>query len=112
MRNEQIKLIHYPTVYGLFFLVQGSGLLLFVISMFKSLYHRLGPELFWLTRMLVKLSDSLLEQPLIWLSAMLLTGTGLIFLFRSLGWENIRSWIPGFVQLDLLSRMLLYSRLM
>ena len=79
LRNEQIKLIHYPTVLGLFFLVLGSGLLLFVIPMFKSLYHRLGPELFWLTRMLVKFSDSLLEQPLIWLSAMLLTGTGLIF---------------------------------
>ena len=112
LRNEQIKLIHYPIILGLFFLVLGSGLLLFVIPMFKSLYHRLGPELFWLTRMLVKLSDSLLEQPLIWLSAMLLTGTGLIFLFRSLGWEKIRSWIPGFGQLDFLSRMLLYSRSM
>ena len=67
LRNEQIKLIHYPIILGLFFLVLGSGLLLFVIPMFKSLYHRLGPELFWLTRMLVKLSDSLLEQPLIWL---------------------------------------------
>ena len=89
LRNEQIKLIHYPIILGLFFLVLGSGLLLFVIPMFKSLYHRLGPELFWLTRMLVKLSDSLLEQPLIWLSAMLLTGTGLIFLFRNLGWEKI-----------------------
>ena len=87
LRNEQIKLIHYPIILGLFFLVLGSGLLLFVIPMFKSLYHRLGPDLFWLTRMLVKLSDSLLEQPLIWLSAMLLTGTGLIFLFRNLGWE-------------------------
>ena len=82
LRNEQIKLIHYPIVLGLFFLVLGSGLLLFVIPMFKSLYHRLGPDLFWLTRMLVKLSDSLLEQPL------------------------------GFGQLDLLSRMLLYSRSM
>ena len=112
LRNEQIKLIHYPIILGLFFLVLGSGLLLFVIPMFKSLYHRLGPELFWLTRMLVKLSDSLLEQPLIWLSAMLFTGTGLIFLFRSLGWEKIRSWIPGFGQLDFLSRMLLYSRSM
>ena len=112
LRNEQIKLIHYPIVLVLFFLVLGSGLLLFVIPMFKSLYHRLGPELFWLTRMLVKFSDSLLEQPLIWLSAMLLTGTGLIFLFRSLGCENIRSWIPGFGQLDFLSRMLLYSRSM
>ena len=112
LRNEQIKLIHYPIILGLFFLVLGSGLLLFVIPMFKSLYHRLGPELFWLTRMLVKLSDSLLEQPLIWLSAMLLTGTGLIFLFRNLGWEKIRSWIPGFGQLDFLSRMLLYSRSM
>ena len=112
LRNEQIKLIHYPIILGSFFLVLGSGLLLFVIPMFKSLYHRLGPELFWLTRMLVKLSDSLLEQPLIWLSAMLLTGTGLIFLFRNLGWEKIRSWILGFGQLDFLSRMLLYSRSM
>ena len=60
----------------------------------------------------MKLSDSLLEQPLIWLSAMLLTGNGLNFLFRNLGWEKIRSWIPGFVQLDFLSRMLLYSRSM
>ncbi|MEC8157209.1 MAG: type II secretion system F family protein [SAR324 cluster bacterium] len=63
LRNEQIKLIHYPIILGLFFLVLGSGLLLFLIPMFKSLYHRLGPELFWLTRMLVKFSDSLLEQP-------------------------------------------------
>ena len=47
-----------------------------------------------------------------WLSAMLFTATGLIFLFRSLGWENIRSWILGFGQLDFLSRMLLYSRSM
>ena len=90
----------------------GSGLLLFVIPMFKSLYHRLGPDLFWLKRMLVRLSDSLLEQPLIWLSAMLFKGTGLIFLFRSLGGENIRSWILGCGQLDFLSRMLLYSRSM
>ena len=30
----------------------------------------------------MKLSDSLLEQPLIWLSAMLLIGTGLIFSFQ------------------------------
>ena len=81
LRNEQIKLIHYPFVLGLFFLMLVSGLLLFVIQMFKNLYHRLGLQLFWLTRMLVKLSDSLLEQLLIWLSAMLLTGTGLIFLF-------------------------------
>ena len=31
---------------GLLFLVLGSGLLLFVIPMFKSLYHRLGPRTF------------------------------------------------------------------
>ena len=43
---------------------------------------------------------------------MLLAGTGLIFLFRNLGWEKIRSWIPGFGQLDFLFRMLLYSRSM
>ena len=44
----------------------------------------------------MKLSDSLLEQSLIWLSAMLLTGTGLIFLFRSLGWEKIQILDSGF----------------
>jgi len=39
LRNEEIKLIHYPIVLVLFFLVLGSGLMLFVIPMFKSLYH-------------------------------------------------------------------------
>ena len=37
LRNEQIKLIHYPIIFGLFFLVLGLGLLLFVIPMLKSL---------------------------------------------------------------------------
>ena len=48
------------------FLLLGSGLLIFVIPMYKGLYHRLGPELFWLTGLLVKLSDSVLNKPLLW----------------------------------------------
>ena len=112
LRNEQIKLIYYPIVIGMLFLLLGSGLLIFVIPMYKSLYHRLGPELFWLTRLLVKLSDSVLNKPLLWSISLLLTGSAIVLLFRNYGWEKIRSWIPGFGGLDSLSRMLLYSRSM
>ncbi len=36
LRNEQIKLIHYPIVLGLFFLVLGSGLMLLVIPYWNN----------------------------------------------------------------------------
>ena len=39
LRNEQLKLIYYPIVIGMLFLLLGSGLLSFVIPMYKGLYH-------------------------------------------------------------------------
>ena len=104
MRNEQLKLIYYPIVIGILFLLLGSGMLIFVIPMYKGFYHRLGPELCWLTGLLVKLSDSVLNKPLLWSISLLLTGSAIVLLFRNYGWEKIRSWILGFGGLDSLSR--------
>ena len=65
-----------------------------------------------MTRVLVHLSNSIYNEPVLWLLEVvgLLVGVGIAV--RFLGWEGLLNAFPGFVGLDRLSRMLLYSRSM
>ena len=64
---EQKRLLNYPLVVFSIFIVLSLGAVIFMVPMFKRMYAGLGEDLFWLTRALVKLSDSLRFNPEAWI---------------------------------------------
>ena len=63
------------------------GAVVFMVPMFKRMYAGLGEDLFWLTRALVKLSDSLRFNPEAWILGTLFSGAIIIFVCRKFGWD-------------------------
>ena len=78
--------------------------------MFKRMYIGLGDELFWLTRMLLNLSDSLHIHPENWILGSLICGALLVAIYRTLGFTWLLNLIPGGKRLRESVRMLFYSR--
>ena len=111
LRNEQLKLFYYPLVVGTFF-VLASGIVVFVVPMFKCIYSNHRPDLFWMTRVLVRLSDSIYNEPVLWFLGVVGLVAGIGIAVRFSGWEGLLNAFPGCAGLDRLSRMLLYSRSM
>ena len=78
--------------------------------MFKRIYIGLGDELFWPTRVLLNLSDSLRIHPEYWIQGTLICGTLLVAIYRTLGFSWLLNLIPGGKRLRESVRMLFYSR--
>jgi type II secretory pathway component PulF len=108
--REQIRLLNYPLVVFSIFIVLSLGSVIFMVPMFKRMYAGLGDELFWLTRMLVNLSDSLRFHPESWILGTILSGILVVFIYRTLGWFWLLNLIPGGKRLQESVRMLFYSR--
>ncbi len=108
--REQRRLLNYPLVVFSIFIVLSLGSVIFMVPMFKRMYAGLGDELFWLTRMLVNLSDSLRFHPESWILGTILSGILVVFIYRTLGWFWLLNLIPGGKRLQESVRMLFYSR--
>ena len=109
---EQKRLLNYPLVVFSIFIVLSLGAVIFMVPMFKRMYAGLGEDLFWLTRALVKLSDSLLFNPEAWILGILFSGAIIVFVYRLFGWYWLLNLIPGGKRLQKSVQMLFYSRSM
>ncbi len=109
---EQKRLLNYPLVVFSIFIVLSLGAVIFMVPMFKRMYAGLGEDLFWLTRALVKLSDSLRFNPEAWILGTLFSGAIIIFVYRMFGWYWLLNLIPGGKRLQQSVQMLFYSRSM
>ena len=76
--QEQKRLLNYPLVVFSIFIVLSLGSIIFMIPMIKRIYIGLGDELFWLTRVLLNLSDSLRIHSKNWILGTLICGTLLV----------------------------------
>ena len=109
---EQKRLLNYPLVVFSIFIVLSLGAVIFMVPMFKRMYAGLGEDLFWLTRALVKLSDSLRFNPEAWILGTLFCGAIIVFVYRLFGWYWLLNLIPGGKRLQQSVQMLFYSRSM
>ena len=109
---EQKRLLNYPLVVFSIFIVLSLGAVIFMVPMFKRMYAGLGEDLFWLTRALVKLSDSLRFNPEAWILGTLFSGAIIVFVYRLFGWYWLLNLIPGGKRLQQSVQMLFYSRSM
>ena len=109
---EQKRLLNYPLVVFSIFIVLSLGAVIFMVPMFKRMYAGLGEDLFWLTRALVKLSDSLRFNPEAWILGSLFSGGLIVFVYRLFGWYWLLNLIPGGKRLQQSVQMLFYSRSM
>jgi type II secretory pathway component PulF len=109
---EQKRLLNYPLVVFSIFIVLSLGAVIFMVPMFKRMYAGLGEDLFWLTRALVKLSDSLRFNPEAWILGTLFSGAIIVFVYRMFGWYWLFNLIPGGKRLQQSVQMLFYSRSM
>ena len=109
---EQKRLLNYPLVVFSIFIVLSLGAVIFMVPMFKRMYVGLGEDLFWLTRALVKLSDSLRFNPEAWILGSLFSGALIVFVYRLFGWYWLLNLIPGGKRLQQSVQMLFYSRSM
>ena len=109
---EQKRLLNYPLVVFSIFIVLSLGAVIFMVPMFKRMYAGLGEDLFWLTRALVKLSDSLRFNPEAWILGSLFSGAIIVFVYRLFGWYWLLNLIPGGKRLQQSVQMLFYSRSM
>ncbi len=109
---EQKRLLNYPLVIFSIFIVLSLGAVIFMVPMFKRMYAGLGEDLFWLTRALVKLSDSLRFNPEAWILGSLFSGALIVFVYRLFGWYWLLNLIPGGKRLQQSVQMLFYSRSM
>ena len=109
---EQKRLLNYPLVVFSIFIVLSLGAVIFMVPMFKRMYAGLGEDLFWLTRALVKLSDSLRFNPEAWILGSLFSGALIVFVYRLFGWYWLLNLIPGGKRLQQSVQMLFYSRSM
>ena len=109
---EQKRLLNYPLVVFSIFIVLSLGAVIFMVPMFKRMYAGLGEDLFWLTRALVKLSDSLRFNPEAWILGTLFPGAIIVFVYRLFGWYWLLNLIPGGKRLQQSVQMLFYSRSM
>mgnify|MGYP000500303149 FL=1 len=109
---EQKRLLNYPLVVFSIFIVLSLGSVIFMVPMFKRMYAGLGEDLFWLTRALVKLSDSLRFNPEAWILGTLFSGAIIVFVYRMFGWYWLFNLIPGGKRLQQSVQMLFYSRSM
>ena len=81
-----------------------------MVPMFKKLYLGLGDELFWLTRVLLNISDSLRIHTESWILGALICGTLLVAIYRTLGFSWLLNLIPSRKRLRESVRMLFYCR--
>jgi len=109
---EQKRLLNYPLVVFSIFIVLSLGAVIFMVPMFKRMYAGLGEDLFWLTRALVKLSDSLRFNPEAWILGTLFCGAIIVFVYRLFGWYWLLNLIPGGKRFQQSVQMLFYSRSM
>ena len=109
---EQKRLLNYPLVVFSIFIVLSLGAVIFMVPMFKRMYAGLGENLFWLTRALVKLSDSLRFNPEAWILGSMFSGALIVFVYRLFGWYWLLNLIPGGKRLQQSVQMLFYSRSM
>ena len=109
---EQKRLLNYPLVVFSIFIVLSLGAVIFMVPMFKRMYAGLGEDLFWLTRALVKLSDSLRFNPEAWILGTLFSGAIIVCVYRLFGWYWLLNLIPGGKRLQQSIQMLFYSRSM
>ena len=109
---EQKRLLNYPLVVFSIFIVLSLGAVIFMVPMFKRMYAGLGEDLFWLTRALVKLSDSLRFNPEAWILGTLFSGAIIVFVYRLFGWYWLLNLIPGGKRLQQSVQMLFYRRSM
>lgn len=109
---EQKRLLNYPLVVFSIFIVLSLGAVIFMVPMFKRMYAGLGEDLFWLTRALVKLSDSLRFNPEAWILGTLFSGAIIVCVYRLFGWYWLLNLIPGGKRLQQSVQMLFYSRSM
>ena len=109
---EQKRLLNYPLVVFSIFIVLSLGAVIFMVPMFKRMYAGLGDDLFWLTRALVKLSDSLRFNPEAWIVGTMFSGAIIIFVYQMFGWYWLLNLIPGGKRLQQSVQMLFYSRSM
>jgi len=109
---EQKRLLNYPLVVFSIFIVLSLGAVIFMVPMFKRMYAGLGEDPFWLTRALVKLSDSLRFNPEAWILGTLFSGAIIVFVYRLFGWYWLLNLIPGGKRLQQSVQMLFYSRSM
>ena len=109
---EQKRLLNYPLVVFSIFIVLSLGAVIFMVPTFKRMYAGLGEDLFWLTRALVKLSDSLRFNPEAWILGSLFSGALIVFVYRLFGWYWLLNLIPGGKRLQQSVQMLFYSRSM
>ena len=72
---------------------------MFVVPMFKRLYSSLGPDLFWMIHVLVHLSDSIYNEPVLWFLGVVGLVAGIGIAVRFSGWEGLLNAFPGFVGL-------------
>jgi type II secretory pathway component PulF len=108
--QEQKRLLNYPMVVFSIFIVLSLGSIIFMIPMIKRIYIGLGDELFWLTRVLLNLSDSLRIHPEYWIQGTLICGTLLVAIYRTLGFSWLLNLIPGGKRLRESMYILFYSR--
>ena len=108
--QEQKRLLNYPLVVFSIFIALSLGSIIFMVPMFKRMYIGLGDELFWLTRVLLNLSDSLRIHPESWILGTLICGALLLAIYRTLGFSWLLNLIPGGKRMRESVRMLFYSR--
>lgn len=110
IHREQKKLLNYPLVIFSIGSLLFLGLLLFVVPMFKRMYGAMGDDLFWVTKGLLALSDSMRFNSLYWILGASGTVIFLMLLNRRIGWKWLLYLFPGGSKIIHATRMLFYSR--
>ncbi len=110
VRREQQRMLNYPLVVSGLFLLLSLGMLWYVVPMFQRMYGVLGQDLFWLTRGMVILSNSMHEYPWRWLLGCLSAAGLILFNSRLFGWRWLLAFLPGIRNLEQSVRMLFYAR--
>jgi type IV pilus assembly protein PilC len=108
--QEQKRLLNYPLVIFFIFISLSLGSIVFIVPMFKRMYVGLGEDLFWMTRLLMDLSDSLRFNPTGWILGTLLFTAIIYAVYRTMGWHWLLNLIPGGRHLQEKVRLLFYSR--
>jgi type II secretory pathway component PulF len=110
-RQERLKLLRYPLTIAGFASFIFLGCVIFLIPLFRNIYQTQGDQLFWLSRGLLIMSDSLRVNALYWLlggGALMLSLWVTRHRWSAFPWH----WLPILGNLHHSTQVLLYAHAM
>lgn len=110
--QERRKMLAYPITVSILAFVLFLGILVFIVPNFKSMFLALGEDLPALTKGIVWLSDSLINNPHYWILGGIGVGGGIVYLSKWIEWGWFLQFIPVVRKIEHSIRLLFYARSM